>query len=109
MEHKNSISSQVVSVVLGDLEEILDAYVGHEVEELHRSFSPAYLHGTIFQYLQDVVLVEPVATVGDGLRDDARQGNVILGVPEEEMPSARVPNQLVNLSKSASNISHKLT
>ena len=79
--------SQVVRVILRDFQEILHANVRHEVEELHLGLAPANLDGAILEDLRDAILIEPVPVRGDALRDDAREGNVVLGVLEEEVPA----------------------
>ena len=87
----SSASSQIVRVILRDLQEILHAHVRHEVEELHLGLAPANLDGAILEDLRDADLIEPVSVRGDALRDDAREGDVVLGVLEEKAPaSARV-------------------
>lgn len=69
----------------------MHAHVRHEVEELHLGLAPANLDGAILEDLRDADLIEPVSVRGDALRDDAREGDVVLGVLEEKVPaSARV-------------------
>mmetsp|Transcript_5149 Transcript_5149/g.19366 ORF Transcript_5149/g.19366 Transcript_5149/m.19366 type:complete len:235 (+) Transcript_5149:600-1304(+) len=83
-------ASQVVRVPFADLHEVLHHDVGHQVVQRHLRLPSSDLHGAVLEDVLDGRLLEPVAVVGDGGLDDARERDVVLGVSQEQVPAVDV-------------------